>query len=802
MLDFLGGTVGRKSEHTIKDFLRRPVILKQGTWDQTSAEGTQLWAADFPSALLTAPYAQNIAKVTGFVAMRAKVRVRVQFNSQPFQQGMAILSYMPYAEYMKRHANWFYKSLPVSAPTQADMCAVSGNPHVLINLSNQTAAEFVTPYISPYIYVNIVTGQGSFGRVVLNTLTPVESAADSTVNYTVWANFEDVELTWPTDAVVAGAWAQVGSELPEMEKTGVISAAVSNIGSSLSSVLPSVGLSTLSKPVSLFANTASNVLKLFGFSKPTVQAPVTRVLQAPGRYFLNCDGSDTSHKLGLSAGNELQTFSGFAGTDHDEMALSYIAARPAYIASFNWRTTDGADTALWNRALTPLALGWRGAATTTNKAVADRLSPAARLATLLNMWRGDFVFDFHFVKTQMHSGRVRISTRLYNYDTASTILDDQPGYTETADVDLSASNTVRYRVPFAAVRPWLLTEVARGNPLTGGDARNFCMGQIQVSVINPLVAAPQCSTSVKVIVFAHMENAQFAAPNYSTYIPYALPVSTTLVEGTAQVGGVEDTKEVSQDHMSVGSFMVSPHSMCTGEVITSIRQLMKRYSLVGTGTLSATAAGLNSAGATGNLVLIRPWKPTQAAGAQIGPALPNYEATDYYGHFSPMYSFMRGSMRFKFALTSLPANFNASIPFRIYINTSTINKTATNPVASDGFGVISRIYDIAPTAAGNVVYQPGFGDAPLLSYMDKEGVIEFEVPYYSTGHMTCTFMGDTALEDSRTSIIPIPRVIIQHPNLVGSTYALYRAAGDDFSFGGLLGCPSVAEFNYATNPTT
>lgn len=799
----MGKSVGPLSEHSLRAFLKRPVILFQGTWDQTSIEGTELWGDNFPSALLKDTYIQNVQKVTGFVGMRAKVRVRVQFNSQPFQQGMAILSYLPYAEYMPQHMAWFYKSQPPSAPTTADMCAVSGNPHVLCNLANQTAIEFVTPYISPYIYVNLVTGQGSFGRVTLNSLTPVASAASPAVNFTVWANFEDVELTWPTDAPLTTKWAQVGSELDEMEQTGVISSAVSSFGNIASSILPSIGLSSLAKPVSLFSTTASNVLKLFGFSKPSVQAPVTRVLQAPARYFLNADGSDTSHKLGLSAGNELQTVSGFAGTDHDEMAMSYIAARPTYIDSFKWTLANDDGVALWRKALTPLALGWRGNPSTSRKAVVDRLSPAARLATLMNMWRGDFVFDFHFVKTQMHSGRLLISTRLYNYESNFSVLDTQPGFTETADVDLSTTSTVRYRVPFAAVRPWLLTEVERNTNLTSGDALNYCMGQIQVTVLNPLVAAPQCSTEVTVIVFAHMENAQFAVPTRSTYNPYALPPAVIPFDGEAQVGGVEETREVSEDHLKTPTLMIAPHSMCTGEMVTSVRQLMKRFTKVRTSMGVVLPATANTAGSTGNAFLIRPWRIVSPATATISSTAPPYEPTDYYSHFAPMYSFMRGSMRFKLTMDVLPTTFNTAIPFRVFINTSTINKIASNPTATLGqVGVINQITDVPATAAGNIAYQPGFGDTPVPIYLDKEGSIEFEVPYYSTGHMTCTSYADPLLVDSRTSILPIPRVILTHPQLVGATFTLYRAVGDDFSFGGLLGCPQVCEFNYSTNPTT
>lgn len=794
ILQHLGGTVGRTSEHTLKDFLRRPVIMKQGTWGATDTVGKELWKADFPGDLLN--YAQNAAKVGGFVGMRARVRVRVQVNSQPFQQGMAILSFLPYAEYMPQHADWFYKCTPVSAPTSANMVAVSSLPHVLLNLANQTAVEFITPYVSPYIYVNLVTGQGCFGRMCLHALTAVTSNATSSVGYTVWANFEDVELVWPTDAALTSKWAQVGGEMTDMEKSGVISSAISNVGSLASSVLPSLGLRALVKPVSLFSNTAANVAKLFGFSKPSVQAPVTRVLQAPARYFLNCDGSDTSHKLGLSAANELQTFAGFAGTDKDEMALSYIASRPAVIQSVLWDTNDAEDTQLFAIPLTPYSLGEKGAATTTDKMVMDSLSPAARLATMFALWRGDFVFDLHFVKTQNHSGRLRISTRLYNYNASSPSLDVMPGFTETADIDLATASTVRYRVPWAAVRPWLMTEIERGFSLTAGDACNYCMGQLQVTVLNSLVCAPQCSSEVTIVVFAHMENAQFAVPIQPTVLPYGLP-ALPEVSGTAQVGGVEKRREVSEDHKISMPLSVPPASFCTGEVSASIRQLLKRFMLVQSGEFAGKDATETVPGSSGYLYVLRPWRMCAVPTGAISDTAPAKVYTDYFSHFAPMYAFFRGSMRFKLVFTAYSPRFDKTLPVTVSINNSTINKIATNPAATDTKALFAPIIDTTNTTAPkSKVYERHFGESGIPIFLDKEAAVEFEVPYYSTGHMVPTNYSADSLANHRISITPIPYVTIHHPHLKGCNYRLYRACGDDFSFGGLLGSPAVGEFNY------
>jgi len=303
--------IGEKTTHSIPDFLSRYVIISQGTWQSSSTPGAVLVNMTFPKQLFnTGAYSvtQNINKLDGFVGLKAKVRVRIEVNSQPFQAGMLLLHYLPYSEYMQSHTQWF------ATNTSTDLVASTGCPHVIMNLANTTSMEFCTPYISPYLFFNLPTGQGSFGNVVISVLSPLSSSAASTASYTVWARFEDIDLRYPTDAPLTTNFAQIGTELSTMESRGTISSTVGAVGRAASAVLPWVGLGWLSSPVASLASGAESVLKMLGFSKPVVEAPVTRIKNSPTQYFFNHDGADTSHKLGLSAANALTQYSGWAGT--------------------------------------------------------------------------------------------------------------------------------------------------------------------------------------------------------------------------------------------------------------------------------------------------------------------------------------------------------------------------------------------------------------------------------------------------------------------------------------------------------
>lgn len=828
--------------HTITQFLSRPVILKQGTWSSTSSRGGIIANLNFPADLFgnlpssVFPITQNINKVDGFVALKAKVRVRVEVNSQPFQAGILMMHYVPYAEYMNSHTQWYATS------TFSDTYAASGCPHVIMNLANTTSMEFVTPYISPYLFFNLATGQGSFGNVVVSIISPLNSAAANSASYTVWANFEDVELRYPTDAPLTTQYAQVGSEIAKRTQRGAISGAVGGVGRAISDVLPYVGLGWLSSPARMLSNSAEHVLNLLGFSKPTVEAPVTRVKQAPAQYLLNADGADTSHRLGLCANNELATVSGWAGTDNDEMRLDYIVSRPNFTKAFQWNTTVPADSSIFTIPVSPLWTQTASAMSAGNYATETRFTLAAKIASLYTLWRGTMVYTFHVAKTQFHSGRLRVSFRPYTFETAiatDSKFINMPAYSYTEEIDLSAGTTFTFRVPYVSVRPWLHTQYDVQTTIVSGDARNCATGTVQVSVINPLMAASTVSSSVEILVFAHMEDAQFAIPIKPYYLPFGIP-------NVAQVGSarIVKTKEVSES-MSIPLREVSlaPYSSCIGETHSSLRQLLKRFSYVGSVRLDTLTPTATLPGSTGNGFVIFPWAPvipqngsiTNISGLQSPKYVSRYqwnavgsqffdENQDMYSVIYSMYAFFRGSMRLKLFVKARGPNYSTELPIYVYINTVALpspgfyspamqQTTAQFSGPSDqlGSGPLQPLFDVPiPTTTGTKVgfaYQPGLAEARMALFPSFEGCIEFEVPYHASGHMCPTNYGSNIAVNSRSIFYPIPTVTITGSttlgglaSLTGCQFDVFRAVGDDFSFGGLLGAPKHALWYSGVDP--
>jgi len=837
--------IGETETHTIQNFLGRPVIVNQGVWSQASARGTVLANLVFPKALMyfspsNNPITQNMNKLDGFVGLKARVNVKIEVNSMPFQAGALLLHYVPYSEYMNSHTQWY------STATTTDTTAATGCPSVIMNLANTTSMEFVTPYISPYLFFNLPTGQGSFGNVVISVISPIVSATNTSATYTIWAWLSDVDIRYPTVAPTTTSFAQIGKELSKMENRQTISAVVGGIGRAASSVLPWVGLGWLASPAAAIADGAEAVLKYFGFSKPVVEAPVTRVKQSPTQYFFNYDGSDTSHKLGLSASNALTQLSGWAGTDTDEMRLDVICAKPCFKESFAWNVTQTADQSIYIIPTSPMYSQQLTAKTPNAFAQRTSMPLCAKVSSFFSLWRGTMRYKFQIVKTQFHSGRLRVSFLPYAY-TDSAAIQNMPGYAYTEDIDLSSGSDFDFEVPFVSVRPWLHTFYDVATSLTSGDARNVATGIVQISVINPLVAANTVANSVDVLVSVSMTEAQFGAPIRPVYLPYALPNVAQI--GRAKIVPVQKDSTLVAERREVS---LLPYGTCLGEVTASLRQNLKRFSFVGRVTPRAIAQTGSAPGSTGNGFVLYPWAPVvpQTGATTVdatGAMTPTYnsvflygstnpttafvcdQTTDLYSNIYSMYAFFRGSIRFKIAIAYPGGNYNSALPIYVYINNIVMPNTGNysppmqiaNPVGTPttatnlGTGPTQPLYDVSATTASgikqNFTYQPGLAEARMILYPDKEGMIEFEVPFHASGPFCPTNYGINNPTQSRSIFYPFPTVTITgttnsalNPGaytLLGCTLDVFRAVGDDFSFGGLLGCPPNLLWSSAVNPT-
>ena len=833
-------------EHSLKDFLNRPIIIASSQdWSTTSTAATELASYQFPDVLLSNTMYQE--KLKGFVGLRATLNVKVQVNSQPFQAGRLMLQYIPYAQYMPNRVSLI----------NATLQGRSGCPRTDLDLSVGTEATLTIPYVSPHAFYNLVTGQGSFGTVYLVVYSPLSSVTSpDNVEYTVWAWLSDVEVEFPTGAPMITATVPSFAGHMAIEDTMLAnnhspSAGVGQIAAGLStlSTIPVIG-NMFSKPAWISAKTA-NLLKLFGWSKPSLKGMPCEVKLRGQTRMANYNGEDTSHKLALSVDNEIETQPGLAGTSKDEMALSHILTIPNYWDNFSWKTSTTSGI-LWQNWVTPMKIK-SYSSTITDKFVTTHMG---YVANTFGLWRGSIVYTFKFVKTQYHSGRLLISFIPGAYDVDGTSSSDTTKCYRMV-VDLRESTEVSFTVPYIASRPWMPCVRPEASWLvspTGSLAKQYaCVtGLIQVEVLNQLRAASTVSDSIDVIVeVSGGPDLEFANPSCPSYVPYA---------GTFMAFDKRNTKgrqikasEISVIHMKGNMFMGSnqaiprndaqqgktpvsigqetmksnwsPQALCSGEMVTSVRQLIKRFGGLDS-TISFDGSSPSWSIMPKSKIVLSPFtcrQPPTSSGNKR-----NYSPYEYWWL---LFGFWRGSVRWKVIPTiSNPAAISVDDPINCVQvagypvgskNSNTNMNCKLYCSLQDSMNTLVTFFDNAATGSVFDNFVPGIAQEGLdasetsqtIIYNNLEGMLEFEVPYYNSTHISPAILsqdqtsdaggGQLNWNDLLKGNIPPCAVTIQSETTPGAsnviTYSFFRAAGDDFSFHYLLGVPPLTNLNRTIN---
>jgi len=856
--------------HTVKDFLSRPIIIHTGTWSSSivpEGAGSQLYTTNFPEALISNAMYQE--KLTGFVGLRATLVVKVQVNSQPFQQGRLMLQYFPYAQYMPNRV----------ALVNATLQGRSGCPRTDLDLSVGTEIEMRMPYVSPHVYYNLITGQGSFGSIYLVVYSQLRDQISGTgsVEYTVWAHLEDVDIQYPTGANIytgnspnfaflgqkmsAGKFterdvrqiwgdksyskkpdkifAQVLSEIKQLKDDGTISKGIGQVSEGLSTMSRIPVLGNLFTKPAWISSQASNIFKMLGFSKPTLQGLPCESKLRGQTHMANFDGADTSHKMALSAENQIETKPGLAGTSSDEMDLSHVLSIPNYWDRFTWNTSAATGTQLWNNYVTPMKIK------SYSDTILDRFrcTHMGYVANAHGYWRGSLVYTFKFVKTQFHSGRLRISFIPFYFNSTISTGDVDVSRSQKLIVDLRTSTEVSFTVPYVSTRPWMFCIRPEASWLGTDNVMmyNAVTGIVRIEVLNQLVAANNVHQAIDVIAeVSGGPDLTFAAPCSPSYVPYSgtftalqsqikeeekeeeydnnvYPRIKRSIEENperiiAQVMGENEAiqrndAQHGQHPTSIDTHMISsnwsPEAHCIGEKIMSIRQLIKRFG----GFIGLTLSSVNPC------VVAAPFSVATPVSVVGGS-----KTTQLFEYYYYLYAFWRGSMRIKAVPMCVDPRDDATRTYVAKSSSTTLAFSLINSV-QDTFNTLISRFSIggSPIQITTNVTNPMFNMGNSVNQIPPniEGIIEIEVPYYNVSHISpATTYNTNERPISIDKVLKghLPPAILTVFNTGGGTpvfgatgpavetnfIQFYRAPGDDFSFMYLVGVPPLV--NVARDP--
>lgn len=745
-------------EHTVVDFLNRPMLLKNFKWKQTDTFGTDLFKIDFPNDLLGQPAMYE--KIKGFTWFRGDMVLRVNVNAQKFQQGRLMI--------------WFRPYFNMIAPTSPafSMTTKSGYPRVDFDLSQSQSMTITVPYVAPVSHLNLIKEDWSIGSVFVTVYGEL-AGGDAEIGGSVWGHFENIELQLPTGVIpyvtpVTAPFSMVYSKTIAQanlkgEKAassgGPISGAAKAVGkiASVASMIP--GISTVAAPIAAVAGVVGNLASAFGFSKPTTEKIYEPFQVSTSRNANNFNGVDLSKKLALDATNNISIDPIF-GTTVDELSLAYIAGTPNYYAQFEFNKTQAAGTVLYEDPVSPIGFienykGYEGVYSPTH---------LGYIASMFDFWSGAIKYKLRFVKTKFHSGRICVhivplgvvGTTFSTFDSNKVI---------KYNIDLKDRSEFEFEVPFTWSAPMMPTGGLGGNiPILDPPAHSSMI----ITVINELVI-PSTLASDKIQVLVERaggDDITFYAPST---IPGALvwkdsgpPVPPKKTNAQADQPGDASREDVQLGRDNPTPLfntdrLTSPTDSlgCVGETIVSARQLLKRFQEVALATNPATN-----------------FKPYVSIGLVESTAIADETMhTDYFTAFNAIFAFMRGGMRLKLFYNSAAAN-----PFYDRFLLGGVSRQGGPNVSLINTGII----DITN-------YRADVPNVPV-----RDGCMEVEVPFYSQYPLAPTSFFEVSFNSPHDGSNPGRLRECTHAN-EGSeaTRIVYRAVAEDFQMGFLIGVPPM-----------
>jgi hypothetical protein len=772
----------------IRDFLANPVMIFDSTtipWTNSLPVNSQLGA--YVLSGLVNSWAYNVNKIQGFNLIRGTICLRVVLNPTPFMVGRLMLSFLP------AWTDWGASFDPTYAGTKAvSLNSAAMLPNVTIDCRDGVGIMKI-PYVSPYRFFDIKQGVGDFGICYLRVLSQLEfgpGASETTCDYAVYGWLEDVELAAPlvpqSNVDFFSGFREQGKRkflaVTEKERHVATGGTVSRLLKAGSKFAGSLGeipvISAAMGQLEWVLNAASGAASAFGWSKPTIDAPLVVVTSGYNRYSATATGADSAIPLALIANNSTKVTDDISIRDEDEMSLAFLLKVPALFSptntannGFQWAASNVQGTPLISMPIFPQNFYIPGTISRgTHTANYIQGPPLFYLSYLFAYYRGSIEIIFKFVKSDFHSGRLQITFTPSRQlaVTAPTISTGQLALREI--VDIKSSNEVVLKLPFLHNIDYLPVGTS--------------MGQLDVVVLNELRAPDSVFQNIDVLMYARAgDDFEFAVP--TTLSAQAFSLQSNLGFFTEQsndafgTSGKEmavDTVIGGMDHQQLSTY----HSeACIGEHVTSIKQLLNRYSIVKWLTINANPLSTQ--------IKMWPWfssilslnGTTGLSGGSVGG--------DTYSFLAPMFLGYRGSVKMNIVPIFSSSNNTGNNLF------ATITPGGLTPGTSPVINMTSTVtsvpyWDAAASLATNTSI-PSTGIAvtdPTL------GQSSFVVPYYNQTRFSYVYNAFS----SASSVVPndptqpIACLNIGIPNKF-STASINRSFGDEFQLAYFLGCPPI-----------
>lgn len=484
-------------EHSVKDFLERPVEVLNFDWTLAQGAGNELIpAVALPADWLKIPMIRE--KLQGFNFLRCDFEVKVQVNAQPFHAGRLLVVHEPLRNQQEYTPSNFQH-----------FGGATGYRRVDLDLSEATAASITIPFLSNVTHFDLLKAIGNLGHVRFFVYSALTGTTD--VEGTVWIQARNVRVEVPTGLApwprVVGHFQSNNSaskssgkidpavvQTQESKGPGVVTKGAKFVSSVAGALTTVPLLAPVASAVNWVADAVAGVASIFGWSKPLDVAPVTRVVPSFGADMANYNGDSKAKVLALARDNEIVVPTEVYGTDEDEMALKAVLRRPIFLDRFSINKSNLPNQIVWAMPVSPMACPKNTAIGYTRIKLNTMLS---YIGEMFQNWRGSIQYDFHFVKTVYHSARLRISFVPGAFEeTPIGAIDINKVYSEI--VDLRNVNKFTFKVPFVYNQPWASNRTLSN--LANRMSETIPTGMVYVEVLNALRNPAAAADHLEVIV--------------------------------------------------------------------------------------------------------------------------------------------------------------------------------------------------------------------------------------------------------------------------------------------------------------
>lgn len=693
---------GEENTLSVEDFFKRPVEIDSFPINLGAHVSRAFSVWDL--------YSLNPAirsKLRNYAYFKASLHVRVAISGSPFHTGRVLVSYQPYASRNETLSTLLSASLGVPGVRPLLLNYLSQSRECLVmNVNDNRPLEMTLPFISPKPSFRLYNDNGlvisdvssyddmqDAGTLYFYTMNVPDSvsATPSSLYVQIYAWAEDVQLGCPTATQVDIRTESDERKVGPMEKVATKAAAVS---SALSSV-PSIGPFAMASTHVFSA--LGNVAAIFGWSKPGVEDDPMVVKNKPYSNGSVAIGRDTSDKISMDPLQELTVDPRLVGETGDCMVHSHIYTRPSYVRTVQWLPSS--TSRIWRARVTPCLNTVHVNASGTHH-MPTAMSFAARP---YSYWRGDIVYTFDIVASKYHRGKFLVSfepniaqSGLLTYSTTNQFM---------KVIDIQETQTVRFRVEWAAPFPWLETNTPSGCDYNDEqfsatqEAYGFVNGYISVYPWTELQSPD--SSSIDINIFAHAENLHLSVPHEDGLPDRGDIITESLEFSTSVVTQPLNPTAAADENVSV---------LCFGEEVITFRALCKRY--------------------------VTYWRETQAASTPAYRSTrihhpvyppPNYtyggtaDELTHIGYLRYSYLGLRGSVRHRLAL-SAEVDYGQSQQCCVGLDDSA-------PSNSKAFATSTSLPKTRLTGWSR-------------SHVPTNGGIEYEFPFYSNNLFVFSFADD------------------------------------------------------------